>query len=90
MIELEYLTKLLELSKQHGIKKIKMEGLELDLAESITGPSAIQEEIKHSGSEQMPVDLRADDMNYDKVLHWSGSPAHEETPLPLTGEEGGP
>jgi hypothetical protein len=45
-------------------------------------------EIAKTEASNMPPDLRADDtMNYDKILHWSGSPDPNVPDLPLTGED---
>jgi hypothetical protein len=50
----------------------------------------LSEELKAIAQREqgnIPPDLRADDtMNFDKILHWSGSPDQEELPMPLTGE----
>lgn len=90
MVDLEYLTKLIQLTKNEGLTHFKMAGLEFSLGvKTITEPTPPP--AKQMTEQDMPPDLRADDtMSYDKILNWSGSSDPDEGQLPLTGEDDAP
>lgn len=85
MVDLSYLKDLISLLKAQGVPSFKMGTLEILLPlEGGESKDAVQALPAES---QMPVDLRSDNVtDYDKILHWSGSP-EQEVALPLTGEE---
>lgn len=101
MTDLKYLQDLLPILKMHGVKHLKMQGLELEFhVEQMLRPSIIQDQSTDQSTqiiadtlkkqeEAMPPDLRADSlMDQDKILNWSSPDQNiDEPPLPLTGEQ---
>lgn len=93
MVELEYLTKLLDILKSKGITTFKYGDLEctLNLLEASKDPEptkVVQEQHVPILGRELPPDLRTDSFtSYDKMLHWSASPDAAGDDLPLTGDE---
>ena len=95
MVDVEYLGRLVALLSKSNVTSYKTAGLELTFSPGLT-PTEQKSETSpppafETQSVQIPVDLRTDSANsFDKLLHWSGSPAPDEpeTPgiddLPLT------
>lgn len=99
MIDNRYLQDLLVILTAHGVKHIKMQGLELSFG-GVLGDQAIAPNLSPDSTqiiadtlkqqeEAMPPDLRADAlMDQDKILNWSSPDQMPNEPaLPLTGEE---
>lgn len=88
MVDIEYLSRLIQLLKKEGVAQYKGNGVELSL-HIPPDPKSLDNlaSALKKAEESVPPDLRADDtMNYSKILNWSGSPDEGEIPLPLTGE----
>lgn len=88
------LEKLLTILSKHNVTRFKKAGLEIELKpstqqSSVSSPplAEFSEQLKKS-EDALPPDLRADDLfNYDKVLNWSGSPDHSDSPqMPMTDD----
>lgn len=91
------IAKLLSHLKRNNVSHFKAGDIEISFYQAlqkVTSPREskplTEELLKIYEKEQqaIPPDLRADDtMNYDKILHWSGSGDPNDIQMPLTGEE---
>ena len=83
--------------KRHNVQLFKSGDVEIHFHQSAPKVTRSREskplaeellKIAKTEQENIPPDLRADDtMNYDKILHWSGSGDPNDIQMPLTGEE---
>lgn len=97
MVDVEYLSRLLNLLKEKNVASYRAQGVEITFGGvSILSPpiasSAPEPTIDTVGTAalegQLPVDLRSDNLNsFDKVLNWSASPDPNEPALPGTDEQ---
>jgi len=71
--------------KEYGVTHFRLGNLEIKMPEQRTFGAPRQDNLPEM--QDVPPDLRADDlMSFDKVLHWSSDNTEEST-LPLTGEK---
>lgn len=94
MVELDYLSKLLDILALKGVGSFKYGDLEVTLklieATKVETPVASPQEIQNIpiSNEELPPDLRTDSItSYDKMLHWSSSPDPADEDIPLTGDQ---
>lgn len=81
------LSSLIKLLKENNVSEFSQNGLRLVFHVEPPKPIETKDHVIPDDESMLPPDLRTDNItDYDKILNWSGSPDHQETEIPLTGD----